>query len=48
MDRVVVIDTETTCLSSNVGGHRVINIAAVEIIDGKFTGRFFHSYITTR
>ena len=45
MDRVIVIDTETTGLSPSRGGHRVINIAAVEIIDGKITGNTFHSFI---
>ncbi|MFA0441387.1 hypothetical protein BCU70_10260 [Vibrio sp. 10N.286.49.C2] len=45
MDRVVVIDTETTGLSPTEGGHRVINIAAVEIVDGVITGKVFHAFI---
>ena len=45
MSRVVIIDTETTGLSPTKGGHRVINIAAVEIIDGALTGKTFNSYI---
>jgi len=45
MGRILVIDTETTGLSPSKGGHRIINIAAVEIIDGKLTGNTFHSYI---
>jgi DNA polymerase III epsilon subunit-like protein len=45
MDRVVVIDTETTGLSPKKGGPRVINIAAVEVIDGVNTGKVFHTFI---
>lgn len=45
MTRVVVIDTETTGLSPLKGGHRVVEIAAIEIIDGQITGQLFHSYV---
>lgn len=45
MDRVVVIDTETTGLSPTEGGHRIINIAAVEVVDGEITGKIFHAFI---
>ncbi|MCG3815668.1 exonuclease domain-containing protein [Photobacterium damselae] len=38
MVRVVVIDTETTGLSSTKGERSVINIAAVVIIEGQITG----------
>ncbi len=42
--RLVFIDTETTGLSPNLG-HRIIEIAGVEMIDGQITGREFHSLI---
>ncbi|WP_371376272.1 exonuclease domain-containing protein [Thalassotalea aquiviva] len=41
MARQVVIDTETTGLSTVVGRHRVIEIALVEINNGKLTGNTF-------
>lgn len=41
--RQVFIDTETTGLSAKYG-HRVIELAAVETIDGELTGRVLHSY----
>ena len=44
MKRSVVCDTETTGFHFK-DGHRVIEIAAVEVIDGKVTGREFHVYI---
>lgn len=44
MVREVVIDTETTGLSA-LKGDRIIELAAVELIDHLPTGRFFHSYI---
>lgn len=43
-NRQVVIDTETTGISVE-GGHRVIEIACVEVIDGLRTGNVFHCYI---
>ena len=44
MPREVVLDTETTGLSHK-DGHRVIEIACVEVSDGMPTGRHFHCYI---
>lgn len=42
--RQIFLDTETTGLSIDEG-HRLIEVAAVEYIDGKPSGRAFHSYI---
>lgn len=42
--RQVFIDTETTGLSAQKG-HRIVELAAVEAIGGKVTGRVFHAYI---
>jgi DNA polymerase III subunit epsilon len=42
--RQISLDTETTGLSTE-GGHRVIEIGCVEIVDRKLTGKTFHSYI---
>jgi DNA polymerase-3 subunit epsilon len=42
--RQVVIDTETTGLDPTLG-HRIIEIAAVEIIDRRLTGNHFHRYL---
>jgi DNA polymerase-3 subunit epsilon len=44
MAREVVLDTETTGLDPR-GGHRVIEIACVEVLDFVPTGRHFHCYI---
>jgi DNA polymerase-3 subunit epsilon len=44
MSRIVVIDTETTGLDY-LGGHRVIEIAATEIVDGVVSqDKYFQSY----
>ena len=43
MQRYVIIDTETTGL--NPAEDRVFEIAAVEVIGGKITGKEYHSYI---
>lgn len=49
--RVVALDTETTGLNkrrngaSVCSGHRIVEIAAVEIINGVITGNFFHTHI---
>jgi DNA polymerase-3 subunit epsilon len=49
--RVVVLDTETTGLNRGrnggdvASGHRIVEIGCVEIIDGRITGKVFHSYI---
>lgn len=45
--RLVFIDTETTGLSP-LHGHRIIEIAGVEMVDGRITGREFHSLINPR
>lgn len=42
--RKVFIDTEKTGLSANAG-HRIVELAAVETINGKLTGREFHAYL---
>jgi DNA polymerase-3 subunit epsilon len=45
MSRIVVIDTETTGLDY-LGGHRVIEIAAIEIVDGVISrDKYFQSYL---
>ena len=42
--RQVVLDTETTGLE--VGqGHRIVEVAAVELVDRRLTGRHFHRYV---
>ncbi|PSJ18240.1 DNA polymerase III subunit epsilon [Nitrosomonas supralitoralis] len=42
--RQIVLDTETTGLEYKVG-HRIIEIAAVELCDRQFTGTHFHYYL---
>jgi len=44
MSRTVALDTETTGISHRMGD-RVIEIGAVELIDGRLTGREFHTYL---
>lgn len=44
MSRIVALDTETTGISHRLG-HRVIEIGAVELIDGQLSGRQFHTYL---
>lgn len=44
MKRQIVLDTETTGLSHEQG-HRLIEVAAVEMIDRQLTGRHFHYYL---
>ncbi|WP_132999421.1 DNA polymerase III subunit epsilon [Luteimonas arsenica] len=44
MTRIVTLDTETTGLSARLG-HRIIEIGAVEVMDGRITGRQFHTYL---
>lgn len=42
--RQIVLDTETTGLEVSMG-HRVIEIAAVELVNRRLTGRHFHRYV---
>lgn len=42
--RQIVLDTETTGLNPNLG-HRLVEVAAIEISDRKVTDRMFHRYI---
>ncbi len=42
--RQIILDTETTGLSTQ-DDHRIIEIAAVEMVNRKITGRNFHQYI---
>ena len=42
--RQIVLDTETTGLDASLG-HRVIEIAAVEVVNRRFTDRHFHRYV---
>lgn len=42
--RQIFIDTETTGLSAK-GGHRIVELAAVETVNGKLTGKTFHTYL---
>ncbi len=42
--RQIILDTETTGLDPALG-HRVIEIAAVEIVNRRFTDRHFHQYV---
>jgi len=44
MNREIVLDTETTGLDPKTG-HRVIEVAAIEIVNLMPTGRYFHRYI---
>lgn len=43
-NRQIFIDTETTGLSVRAG-HRVVELAAIEAINGQLTGRKFHTYL---
>ncbi|ADM08948.1 putative DNA polymerase III, epsilon subunit and related 3'-5'exonuclease [Parvularcula bermudensis HTCC2503] len=42
--RQIVFDTETTGLDP-LDGHRVVEIGAVEMVNGALTGRTFHVYV---
>jgi DNA polymerase-3 subunit epsilon len=42
--RQIFLDTETTGLDSALG-HRVIEIAAVEIVNRRFTDKHYHQYV---
>lgn len=43
-ERQIVLDTETTGLDPRQG-HRVIEVAGVELVNRRLTGRHFHRYI---
>ncbi len=42
--RQIILDTETTGLDPTLG-HRIIEIAAVEIVNRRFTDRQYHQYV---
>lgn len=42
--RQVILDTETTGLETSLG-HRIIEIAAVEMVNRRLTDRHFHQYL---
>jgi len=44
MQRLIVLDTETTGLSPHMG-HKVVEIGCIEIIDRKITNNSYHVYI---
>jgi DNA polymerase-3 subunit epsilon len=46
--RQIVLDTETTGMNKlgvHYEGHRIIEIGAVEVINRRLTGRYFHVYL---
>ncbi len=42
--RQIILDTETTGLDPNLG-HRIIEIAGVELVNRRLTGKHFHRYV---
>ncbi len=44
MHRVIIFDTETTGLSPDEG-HRLVELGAIEMVDGVLTGENFHVYV---
>ncbi|MGE5027806.1 MAG: DNA polymerase III subunit epsilon [Betaproteobacteria bacterium] len=42
--RQIILDTETTGLDANLG-HRIIEVAAIEMINRQLTGNHFHHYL---
>jgi DNA polymerase III subunit epsilon len=42
--RQIILDTETTGLDPKLG-HRVIEVAAVELVDRRLSGNHFHRYV---
>lgn len=45
-NRIITFDTETTGLNPNYD--HILSIAAIEIVNGKFTGKQFHGFISPR
>jgi len=43
-ERLIFLDTETTGLDANLG-HRLIEVAAVESVGRRLTGRKYHTYL---
>ena len=55
MVRLIALDTETTGMNKRertmaelCRGHRIIEIACVEIVDGELTGKQFHRYLNPK
>ena len=44
MNRQIILDTETTGLDFKTG-HRIIEIGCVELVNRKYTGNEYHTYI---
>ena len=44
MKKLIILDTETTGLKPELG-HRLIEICAMEVVNGNKTGNIFHHYI---
>jgi len=42
--RQIILDTETTGLEASLG-HRILEVAAVELVDRRLTGNHLHRYI---
>ncbi|MCT4634764.1 MAG: DNA polymerase III subunit epsilon [Rickettsiales bacterium] len=47
MKREIILDTETTGLKPEEG-HKLIEICAMEVVDGVKTGNIFHTYINPK
>lgn len=47
MKREIILDTETTGLKPEEG-HKLIEICAMEVVDGVKTGEIFHTYINPK
>ncbi|MCC2646524.1 MAG: dnaQ [Rickettsiaceae bacterium] len=43
--REIILDTETTGLDPIIGGHKIIEIGAIEMVNKVYTGREFHVYL---
>ncbi|MDF2965654.1 MAG: dnaQ [Rickettsiaceae bacterium] len=46
--REIILDTETTGLDPIIGGHKIIEIGAIEMVNKVYTGREFHVYINPK